>query len=127
MQVTRSFTKRELDCKCGCGRMEIPQATLGRLQELRDDFQFPMILSSAFRCSSHNQNVSSTGPNGPHTKGAFDVRVYGPRAVLLVQLAIEHGWTGIGISQKGPHEKRFVHLDLLPNAPGQPRPWIWSY
>lgn len=34
-------------------------------------------------------------------------------------------FTGIGIQQKGGD--RYIHLDNLPNAPGQPRPTVWSY
>jgi zinc D-Ala-D-Ala carboxypeptidase len=40
-------------------------------------------------------------------------------------LALEQGFTGIGVSQKGAI--RFIHVDDLPDAPGQPRPTIWSY
>jgi len=31
------------------------------------------------------------------------------------------------VNQKGPHAARFIHLDDLPDAEGQPRPTIWSY
>jgi hypothetical protein len=65
--------------------------------------------------------------HGPHTKGGFDVSVYGEKALQLVTLAIECGFTGIGVSQKDAQEKRFVHIDDLPNDTGQPRPWLWSY
>jgi hypothetical protein len=35
--------------------------------------------------------------------------------------------TGIGVAQRGPHDKRFIHLDDLKNSEQNPRPWIWSY
>lgn len=33
------------------------------------------------------------------------------------------GFTGIGLHQTGPHERRFIHLDI---AKMSPRPWVWS-
>lgn len=84
-----------------------------------------MHITSGGRCPKQNIAVSTTGPNGPHTKGAFDVAARGADALELVRIGREEGFTGIGINQKG--DKRFVHFDDLPNEPGQPRPWIWSY
>ena len=33
-------------------------------------------------------------------------------------------WKGIGISQKGKHKSRFIHLDTIDS---DNRPWVWSY
>lgn len=84
-----------------------------------------MPVNSGARCPAYNNKVSGTGLTGPHTKGAIDVGVRGDQALTVVRIALEEGFTGIGVSQKG--DKRFIHLDDLPNAPGQPRPTIWSY
>ena len=124
--MTPHFTDAELACKCGCGLLP-PQPTQDRAERVRVRFGKPMRISSGARCPKHNQAVSSTGPDGPHTKGAIDFAVFGADALRVVQIAQEEGFTGIGISQKGEQEKRFIHVDELPNAPGQPRPWIWSY
>ena len=83
-----------------------------------------MSLSSAYRCPDHNDAVSSTGRNGPHTIGAADVKVSGAKAKELLMAACDAGATGIGVSQKGPHAARFIHIDRLE---GDSRPWIWSY
>jgi uncharacterized protein YcbK (DUF882 family) len=85
-------------------------------------------VSSAYRCASHNRLVSKTGPLGPHTTGrAIDVQVSGEDAYALLDLALSHGMTGAGISQSGPHEKRFLHFDDLPGTKEVPRPRVWSY
>lgn len=126
MMFTKNFTVAELACR-HCGAMHITPRFGFKVQKLRDESGFPMPVSSGYRCPVHNQAVSSTGPDGPHTKDALDVKVYGYRAFLLVDLAIKHKFTGIGIKQHGPHADRFVHLDDLPDEAGQPRPWIWSY
>lgn len=122
--MTPNFSNAELACKCGCGLLP-PRAFMNKVQALRDAYGKPMHVASAARCPTHNAKVSSTGLDGPHTKGAIDVEVRGGDALQLVGFALQHGFTGIGVSQKGA--SRFIHLDDLPNGPGCPRPWIWSY
>lgn len=125
-QASQNFTQEELACK-HCGRMYIPQASIDRLQRVRNKFGRPMRVTSGDRCPDYNEQVSTTGRAGPHTKAAFDIAVSGPEAYLLVAIALQEGFTGIGVQQKGPHEKRFIHLDDLPDEANQPRPTIWSY
>jgi len=126
MNLTKNFTSEELACK-HCGKMAIPLPAVDKLQRLRDHYGRPLKLSSAYRCPEHNAAVSSTGRAGPHTKAAFDVLVSGPEAYQIVALALLEGFTGIGVSQKGPHAARFIHLDALDDAPDCPRPYVWSY
>lgn len=123
--MTPNFSNAELACKCGCGLL--PQRDfMERVQALRLAFGKPMRVTSAARCPDHNSRVSGTGRTGPHTTGrAIDIGVQGGDAVLLLKLALAHGFTGIGVAQKGA--SRFIHLDDLPNGPGCPRPWVWSY
>ncbi len=98
---------------------------MARLERLRQAFGKPMRLSSAYRCPDYNARVSHTGLTGPHTTGrAVDVLISGEEAYRLVQLALEYGFTGIGIAQRGPYERRFIHLDDLE---GDLRPRVWSY
>ena len=120
------FSPDELRCKCGCGKVDMAPDFLDRLERLRVAFARPMPISSGFRCPSHNLAVSATGATGPHTTGhAVDVRVSRKDAYDLAALAMRLNFTGIGFAQKGA--ARFIHLDDLPDAPGQPRPTIWSY
>ncbi len=126
------FTVGELACRCGdctLGEDDMNARFMRRIVELRKRLDFPFIVSSAIRCGEHNAAVSpKTGRIGPHTTGhAIDVRVYGYRAFKLLSLVGNYGMTGIGSSQRGPHTARFLHLDDLPELPGQPRPWLWTY
>ena len=128
MRLTEHFTREELACKCGCDRMEIPGQFLQDLERFRQDAGFSFVISSGYRCPKHNAEVSSTGSNGPHTKAAVDIRVFGKQALTLMALALDSGiWTGIGVNQKGQQGQRFIHVDQLGNEPGQPRPWVWTY
>jgi zinc D-Ala-D-Ala carboxypeptidase len=101
---------------------------MDKLQQLREAVGFPLPISSGYRCPDHNAKVSSTGKTGPHTTGkAADPRMSGEKAFKVMAEACQLGFTGIGLSQKGAHESRFVHVDTLENGPGCPRPTVWSY
>lgn len=122
-----NFTKAEMACRCKCGMLPTP-GFMDKLQELRDAVGFPLAVSSGARCPAHNAKESHTGETGPHTTGnAADLLVAGDRAFKVVAEATRLKFTGIGISQKGPHGSRFVHVDILSNGPGCPRPFVWSY
>jgi zinc D-Ala-D-Ala carboxypeptidase len=122
------FSQSELACHCGCGQFDMDAVFMERLELLRVAFGQPMPITSAIRCPNHNAQVSKTGFTGPHVTGqAIDVQVSGHSAHTLITLALKHGFKGIGISQRGAHNKRFIHLDMLNNGPNSPRPWIWSY
>lgn len=127
---TKDFTVEgdpKLACSCGCGMLP-EQDFMERVQRVRDRVNFPLKVVSGARCPTYNAKVSATGLDGPHTTGrAIDLAVSGYMALLVIDAMRAEGITGIGVSQKGPHDKRFVHGDDLPPATGRPRPWIWSY
>jgi zinc D-Ala-D-Ala carboxypeptidase len=122
------FSRAELTCQCGCGKMGMDQDFMRRLEELRTAYGRPMVITSAYRCPDHNSRVSKTGRNGPHTKGqAIDILASGENAYELLFFAIGYGFAGLGINQSGPHAQRFIHLDRLESLTQHPRPRVWSY
>ena len=121
-----NFTRAEMACKCGCGRADMVPEFMDKLQALRTLYGRPMVVTSAFRCIEHNIKVSSTGATGPHTTGrAVDIGIRGADAHALLLQVARLKFSGIGVNQKGG--ARFIHIDDLPDAPGCPRPTIWSY
>lgn len=111
-----------LSCPC-CGDRGMVTAFLEKLDLMREEYGRPIRISSGYRCAHYNSKVSSTGIDGPHTTGrAVDIPCRGEDAHELLGLAFKHGFTGIGVSQKG--SKRFIHLDNLNH---NLRPWLWSY
>ena len=120
------FTEKELRCK-GTDECQMDEDFMARLVSLRKDFNEPMIISSGYRHESYNQVVGGA-KNSPHLYGkAVDVLVSGKAAYKLMKLAIQHGFTGIGVSQRGSHDSRFLHIDTMDSSNVHPRPWIWSY
>ena len=127
----RHFKPAEFACRCGdCGSegFEMDIVFISALDQLRERSGRAMIITSGYRCPAYNDRISTTGEDGPHTTGrAADVRVSGEPAFRLVQQCSLGGWmSGIGINQRGAHDKRFIHLDDL-TGPDHPRPRIWTY
>jgi len=120
------FTEKELRCK-GTGECNMDDNFMLKLEELRKKYNTPMIITSGYRHPAHNVAIGGSRYSA-HIKGrAVDVQVVGKDALRLVRLALECGMTGIGVAQRGPHEKRFIHIDDLENSQQSPRHWIWSY
>lgn len=118
------FQPYEFECRHS-GELAMVPSFMDRLQALRSDFGKPMRISSGYRSPEHPVERKKPAP-GPHSTGrACDVLVHGADALTLIALAVKHGFTGIGVSQKG--SERFIHLDDLPHDPSRPRPWVWSY
>ncbi|EPM68874.1 peptidase M15A [Pseudomonas syringae pv. theae ICMP 3923] len=123
-----NFIYAELRCRCGrcdsTGREMNPEF-MGLVQQLRELFGQPMLLSSAYRCAHHPDEAHKATP-GEHCDGtAVDVSCRGPEALRLLNLALSLGFTRIGINQKG--SARFLHLGLAPSGGRLASPMIWSY
>lgn len=120
------FTLDEMKCK-GTGRCEMNEGFMNALVKLRKVYGKPMAVSSGFRDPAYNKQIGGAD-NSAHIYGkAVDIRVSGVDAWRLVNLAMQGGFTGIGVKQKGPVNERFIHLDTMGNEDGSPRPAIWSY
>ena len=118
--ITPNFSVAEMAFKYGCGKHGMDEEFMRMLQELRNEVG-ALRISSGFRCEDHNDKVSKI-KNGPHTQAkASDILISGERVMLLFEKARQIGFSGIGVSQKGPHHKRFVHVDTLE------RKALWSY
>ena len=77
------FNRKEFSCKCGCGFDSVDYELVSILEELREHYNSPVIVSSSARCLEHNRSIGSTDKS-QHTKGrAADITVKGvtPMAV----------------------------------------------
>ena len=119
--ITPNFSRAEMRCRCGeCREDEMDSEFMRMLQELRNEMG-PLKISSGRRCHSHNEK-SGGYPKSAHLLGqGSDILVSGPRAMKLFEKARQIGFSGIGLSQKGNHADRFIHVDTLE------REALWSY
>lgn len=119
------FTQDELRCQCGCGADGMNAEFMEKLTSLRADWGQPMVVTSGYRCPEHPIEAKKTKP-GAHASGrAVDIAIQGEDAYKLLCVALGHGFSGIGVNQKG--SSRFIHLDDLTRDEGWPRPTVWSY
>ena len=96
--ITRNFSISEMVCLCGCGLYEMDEEFMRMLQELRNQMQGPLRVSSGRRCDAHNWRVSTAlnKQNSIHTKvQAADILVSGESAMLLFEKARKLGFYGI--------------------------------
>lgn len=118
-----NFTADEFKCR-HTGKNEMKQEFMDALQRLRVAYGKSMRITSGFRDPSHPVERSKGQP-GEHTTGmACDVAVDGADAYRLIQLAMAHGFTRIGVQQKGTG--RFIHLGMSKGG-RFPSPTVWSY
>lgn len=107
--LTRNFSKSEFACKCGnCDSdgSEMNAQFMDKLQQLRDYYGKPMIITSGFRCLEHNQ-ASGGSPKSMHMQGrAADIQCgWSESRHRLLELAFMLHFGGIGIA------KTYIHVD----------------
>ena len=118
-----NFTPDELRCR-HTGKDGMNAEFMARLQKLRSVYGKPMTITSGYRHPTHPIEARKGSPGAHSTGRAADIAVQGEDALRLLQLALQMGFTGIGVQQRGTG--RFLHLDDI-NDGYLPRPTIWSY
>jgi uncharacterized protein YcbK (DUF882 family) len=119
------FTEDELKCT-HCGKSGMDKDFMIRIEALREQLGFPFPVNSAYRCPEHPIEARKSSPGAHSTGHAIDIGVQGEKAHMLLDAALQAGFTGIGVSQKGSLG-RFIHLDDLEDSSARPRPTVWSY
>ena len=118
------FTEEEFKCS-HTGKCDMDQYFIDRINQLREQYGKPIKITSGYRDATHPIEARKKEP-GAHASGyACDIGVRGADALQIVGIALQLGFTGIGVNQKGGG--RFIHLDILNGTPQRPRPTIWSY
>ena len=116
----KNFKLNEFKCSC-CGLVDINSDLLDLLQTAREIIG-PLVITSAYRCPEHNNNVSSTGLSGPHTTGkSVDIHVSNSQHRKQLIDYFTNKVTGLGIA------KTFIHIDILTSDEVPHRPNCWLY
>ena len=119
------FSEDELRCK-GTDECSMNDSFMEKLINIRSELDRPMIINSGYRHPAHNSAIGGVKDSAHVFGRAVDIAAIGEVAYEIVRLAIKNGMTGIGVAQRGAHDRRFIHLDDM-SSDTHPRPWIWSY
>lgn len=123
--LTKNFgtdTDPNLCCPC-CGQFKINTESLERLQELRNIYNHPIgiVEGGGYRCEAYGGSTTSA-----HFEGrAFDLAVPKKDLYLLIYLATNIGFTGVGVKNHGGRYQ--LHIDDAEATDKRPRPWVWTY
>lgn len=106
MQISKNFKVKEFRCKDGSDKILIDtDFVTNKLQKIREHFDAPVTINSAYRTESYNKKVGGA-KSSYHMKGqAFDIVVSGHAPLEVARFAQSIGITGI-IQYNG-----FVHVD----------------
>lgn len=115
-----NFQKSEFDCK-HTGRNEMKHEFMRVLQAIRTEYGKPMTPTSGYRHPSHPVEARKLRSDGEHTRGVCaDIAcTSSAERFRLVELALKHGITRIGIAGT------FLHFGI--GGQGLPQRVIWDY
>ena len=110
----RYFKPSEFTCKCGCGQGfdKMDSRLLDMLDKLREKSGIPLVLSSAYRCPTHNKAIGGVSDSA-HTKGkAVDIRCTDSKnRFKILKAAFEVGFRRI------EPKSTWVHIDVDESKP----------
>ena len=116
MSQFKYFKLEDFDCQ-ETGENEMSTEFIERLDGLRSVCGFPFIVTSGYRSPNHSIEAKKEKP-GQHAQGiAADIKVVGgAQRRLLVEKALQMGFTGVGV------DKNFIHVDVRTTTPV-----LWVY
>ena len=121
-----NFAATEFVCT-HCNALKISPIVLDFLQSYRTHTGKSVVITSAYRCPEHNNSVSSTGEDGPHTTGfAIDISTNTQSQYELLRFGLHYTPRPLGLGIA----KSFTHLDWCDVDVGEKyvvRPNVWRY
>ncbi len=111
-RLSKNFKLGEFTCngKGCCTKTVVDIKLVEYLQNIRDHFQLPVHIFSAYRCVKHNRTLGS-GDKSFHVKGqAADIEIVGISPREIAQYAESIGVKGIGLYETDK-DGHFVHID----------------
>ena len=112
VKLSTNFDSSEFDCKGNgcCSQTIINPQLIKYLQQIRNHFNAPITITSAYRCQIHNSRVGGA-PGSRHGKGdAADIVVKGRTPREVAQYCESIGIKGIGLYETAA-DGYFVHID----------------
>lgn len=108
MKVSKHFKATEFKCKCGCGFGEINKDLIIILEDIREHFNSPVIITSGCRCKQNNHIVGGKA-NSQHLFGnASDIKVKGVSPEIVADYLESKYINKYGIGRY----LTFTHIDV---------------
>ena len=110
--VTDHFMYSDFICPC-CDTLKIVPGFyrhVGLLEQMRQELDFPIIITSGYRCKHHNIKVGGA-PRSWHLLFATDIKPENgepDKLLAMYETAVDLGFGGIG------RYDTHIHLDLRP-------------
>ena len=110
LYISPNFRLQELTCKCGCRGLLVSEylgELVGALQRFRE-LVGPVLITSAYRCATHNAQVGGKRKSWHLQAAAADLVVPGRRPADLVALARKAGFKEIVV--EGDPQTGWLHV-----------------
>lgn len=125
-QLTKHFNSSEFECpckECKNATQYISSELLELLEEVREKYGKPIVVTSGYRCPAHNVNIGGA-KSSSHLAGlAADIS---PKLITLDELDILYEICYNTFSNIGDgRSKKFVHVDVRPPKLSGKRHWIY--
>lgn len=107
VKLSNNFNSTEFDCHGSgcCSTTEIDPKLVEYLQKIRDHFNAPVTINSAYRCEKHNAKIGGASKSKHKYGQAADIVVKGVAPAEVAKYAESIGIKGIGLYSS------FVHID----------------
>ena len=110
--MAKYFKESEFTCKCGCGKNNISQELVTRLDAAREEAGVPFVVTSGCRCEKRNKEAGGVAGSS-HLKGmAVDIATP-PARIYFILKALLNNFNRHGI----PCDNNFVHVGIDPEKP----------
>ena len=117
-KLSANFTVAEFACKDGSDPVFVDSSLTALLQQIRDHFGRPVVITSGYRTGTHNTAVGGS-KSSQHLLGkAADIQVADTtvEAVAAYAESLMPDWGGVGrYPVKAGRTKGWVHVDTRPN------------
>lgn len=109
MKLSKNFSEKEFACSC-CGETKPSMELVNLLQEMRDELEEPITITSSYRCKKHNAEVGGA-KHSQHLLGtAADIQVKGCTPAFIYEYLDNKYPDTLGIGKY----KTFTHIDVRP-------------
>jgi len=109
IRLSPNFKLSELLCKDGSKQLIYYQEDIDKLQRMRDFFNKPITIASAYRTKTYNKDIGGSIRSFHMVGKAYDIKIKNVSPAFVAYIAWKFGFKGAGIYRKGTYN--FTHCD----------------